>query len=60
MGGCVDSVRLLLRLGATASLALRDDFKRRPVDYALARQQVDLVLLELLEPAEIQLDLLAS
>jgi len=39
-------------------LALRDDFKRRPVDYALARQQVDLVLLELLEPAEIQLDLL--
>eukprot|EP00929_Paragymnodinium_shiwhaense_P037999 TRINITY_DN20151_c0_g1_i1.p1 TRINITY_DN20151_c0_g1~~TRINITY_DN20151_c0_g1_i1.p1 ORF type:complete len:239 (+),score=35.98 TRINITY_DN20151_c0_g1_i1:39-755(+) len=53
--GCCRTVRLLRGLGATDSLSLRDESNMRPIDYALARGEVDLKLLGLLDPSRVKL-----
>lgn len=49
--GSVEFVRRLLQeANATKGLALRDDLGKLPIDYALALAEVDLELMELLDP----------
>lgn len=57
--GCHHTVKLLLELGAETALDLRDSLGRTPADYALARGEVDLELLRLLEPEHFEADLTA-
>lgn len=45
--------RLLVEADAISGLNLQDNSGKRPVDHALARKEVDLELLELLDPAQV-------